>query len=68
MRAYEVKRGTKVVIISEDVWLPPSAIPVTKGDIIKILRLDGMYCNGMDQDGNRIYISAMTEVEYLPAV
>lgn len=63
MKAYEVKYGTKVVITSKDVETPPSSIPITKGDVVKILRLDGMYCNGTDKDGNRIYISAMTEVE-----
>tara|TARA_B110000208_G_scaffold119473_1_gene146078 strand:- start:61 stop:291 length:231 start_codon:yes stop_codon:yes gene_type:complete len=62
MKAYEVKYGTKVVITEEYVKTPPSSIPITKGDVVKILRLDGMYCNGTDKDGNRIYISAMTDV------
>ena len=63
MEAYNVKYGTKVKIIDDEVKVPPSAIPVNKGDKITIHRLDGMYCNGIDKDGNRIYIAGWTEVE-----
>jgi len=63
MEAYEVKYGTKVIIIDDEVKTPPSSIPINKGDKITIHRLDGMYCNGIDKDGNRIYIAGWTEVE-----
>ena len=63
MEAHEVKYGTKVKIIDENVRIPPSSIPINKGDEITIHRLDGMYCNGIDKDGNRIYIAGWTEVE-----
>lgn len=63
MEAYKVKYGTRVVVIDENVKAPPSSIPIKKGDEITIHRLDGMYCNGIDKDGNRIYIAAWTEVE-----
>ena len=63
MEAYNVKYGTKVKIIDEDVKTPPSSIPVESGDIITIHRLDGMYCNGINENGDKIYIAAWTEVE-----
>ena len=63
MKAYEVKQGTKVVITDENVKTPPSSIPVYKGDEITINRLDGMYCNGINKNGDRIYIAGWTEVE-----
>ncbi len=63
MEAYNVKYGTKVIVIDENVKTPPSSIPINKGDEITIYRLDGMYCNGIDKDGNIIYIAAWTEVE-----
>jgi len=47
----------------ENVNTPPSSIPIKKGDEITIYRLDGIYCNGIDKDGNRIYIAGWTEVE-----
>ena len=65
MKAYDVKYGTKVTVVDEQVNTPPSSIQVNKGDEITIYRVDGMYCNGIDKDGNRIYIAAWTEVEPL---
>jgi hypothetical protein len=63
MEAHNVKYGTKVIVIDENVKTPPSSIQINKGDEITIHRLDGMYCNGLDKNGNRIYISGWTEVE-----
>jgi len=63
MEAYEIKRNTKVIVLSEEVRTPPSSLPISKGDVITILNMDGMYCNCLDKDNNRVYISALTEVE-----
>jgi len=63
MKAYNVKYGTKAVVIDKNVKTPPSSILINKGDEITIYRLDGMYCNGIDKDGNKIYIAGWTEVE-----
>ena len=63
MEAHKIEYGTKVKVIDENVKTPPSSIPVKKGDIITIFRLDGMYCYGKDSKGNRIYIAGWTEVE-----
>lgn len=63
MEAHKVKYGTKVKVIDENVKTPPSSIPVKKGDVVTIFRLDGMYCNGKDSKGNIIYIAGWTEVE-----
>jgi hypothetical protein len=65
MEAYEIKRNTKVIVLSEEVRIPPSSLPISKGDVITILNMDGMYCNCLDKDNNRVYISALTEVEEL---
>lgn len=65
MEAHNVKYGTKVIVTDENVKIPTSSIPVNKGDEITIYRLDGMYCNGINKDGNRIYIAGWTEVEEL---
>ena len=63
MEAHNVKYGTKVIVTDKNVKTPTSSIPIKKGDEITIHRLDGMYCNGTDKDGNRIYIVGWTEVE-----
>tara|TARA_S200002703_G_scaffold2938_1_gene4390 strand:- start:222 stop:446 length:225 start_codon:yes stop_codon:yes gene_type:complete len=63
MEAYNIKYGTKVVVKNDDVVVPPGALPVYKGDEIVIGRLDGMYCNGKNSDGEIIYIAAWTDVE-----
>lgn len=63
MKAYEVKYGTKVVVADENVRTAPISPAVANGDEITIYKLDGMYCNGLDKTGNRIYIAAWTNVE-----
>ena len=63
MKAHNVEYGTKVVVKDNDVVVPPGALPVYKGDEIVMGRLDGMYCNGKNSDGETIYIAAWTEVE-----
>ena len=64
MEAHNVKYGTKVIVTDDNVKTPPSSIPINKGDEITIHRLDGVYCNGIDKDGNRVYIAGWTEVEH----
>ena len=65
MEAHNVKYGTKVIVTDDKVKSTtlPSIPHKSKGDEITIYRLDGMYCNGIDKDGNRIYIAGWTEVE-----
>lgn len=63
MKAYNVEYGTKVVVVDSDVITPVGSLPIKKGDEITIYRPDGMYCNGEDANGNRIYIFVTTEVE-----
>ena len=63
MEAHDVKRGTKVIVTDDNVQVPIGATQINKGDEITILRLDGMYCNGKDKDGNIIYIAAWTKVD-----
>jgi len=62
VEAHEVKYGTKVRVTDRSVMTPPDSIDVNTGDVITIFRLDGMYCSGKDKDGNRVYISAWTQV------
>jgi len=63
MKAYEVRYGTKVIVTDKDVKVPPDAPLVNKGDEVIIHKLDGMYCNGVNENGDRIYIAAWTEVK-----
>ena len=63
MEAHEVRRGTKVTVMDDNVRVPVGSTPINKGDEITILALDAMYCNGKDKDGNKVYIAAWTNVE-----
>ena len=65
MEAHKVEYGTKVIVIDENVKIPPCSLPVNKGDEIIIHNLDGMYCKGKDKDGNTIYLAGWTEVEII---
>lgn len=63
MRAHDIKYGTKVIVTDKYVQTPIGSLSVSTGDEITIHKVDGMYCNGIDKDGNRIFIAAWTEVE-----
>ena len=63
MEARNIEYGTKVIVTDKNVTTPPASVAVNEGDEITILRADGMYCNGEDKNGNRIYIAAWTQVE-----
>ena len=66
MEAYNVKRGTKVLITDDEmVKIPPSSLPVNKGDVVTIESLDGMYCNCINEKGKIVYIAAWTQVQPL---
>ena len=65
MEAHNIKYGTKVIITDENVIVPPSSLPINKGDEITIHKLDGTYCNGLDKDNNTIYIAGWTKVKPL---
>lgn len=65
MEVHQIARGMKVRVIDENIKTPPSSILVKKGDIVTIGSLDGMYVNGINEDGDRIYIAAWTKVEIL---
>ncbi|MEA3317916.1 MAG: hypothetical protein U9R54_08160 [Bacteroidota bacterium] len=65
MKAYNVKYGAKVKVIDDNIEIPPASIPVNKGDEIKILRVDGMYCKGINKDNDKVFIAAWTEVEQI---
>ena len=62
MKVYEVKYGTEVIIDDDDIIVLPDAPQLNKGDIIKILRLDGGYYSAT-KDKERVYIHAFTEVK-----
>lgn len=54
--------GDKVMLL-EDAMRPPDALDVLTGKIVTVGRLDGMYVNATDEDGNRVYIAAWTRVK-----
>jgi hypothetical protein len=65
MEAYNVKYKTKVRIIDESVIVPPGALSVNQNDVVTIFKVDGMYCNGINANNERIYIAAWTNVEII---
>jgi len=64
MEAYEVRNQT-VRVIDDSISTPPASLPVSKGDVIKLIKADGMYCSGYNADGERIHIGATTNVEIM---
>ncbi len=64
MKAMDCKYGQLVRIIG-DATAPPDAPEVNNGEVIKILRLDGMYAKGVNEYGDWVFIPAWQEVEPL---
>jgi hypothetical protein len=65
MQIHEAKYRSKVRIIDNPIKTPPLSLEVKKGDVLKVLRLDGMYCNCINENGDRVYVAGWTEVEQL---
>ena len=55
----------QVVRIVGDATAPPDAPEVNHNEVVKIFRLDGMYVNGQNEYGDRVYIPAWQEVEVI---
>ena len=64
MKLYNVQRGSKIKILSEDYLIPPGAPPLKKGDELKFDHVDGMY-SVCYLDGELVHLSANAEVEVL---
>jgi hypothetical protein len=62
MKAYQLVKGTKVIVKEDVVAFPPESIPVHKEDVLTLGVLDGMYCNAINEKGDRVYIHGFTEV------
>lgn len=58
----------QVVRIVGDATAPPDAPEVNNGEVIRIFRLDGMYVNGQNEYGDRVYIPVWQEVELLQEI
>ena len=65
MKAYEAKKGSTVRVIDDNVRNRHGTPIVKKGDIIVLGHLDGMYCNGTNEDGQGVCIAAWTRITYL---
>lgn len=63
MQVHEIPYGTKVKITDASVSIPPGAPLLSSGEVITIFKLDGMYCNGENESGDRIYVAAWTNVD-----
>lgn len=63
MKAYEVKYGGKVTVVDEDVITPPASTEVKQGETLKLLSLDGAFRTAINNNGDKVYISALTEVK-----
>jgi hypothetical protein len=64
MKAMDCKYGQVVRVIGEPT-APPDAPEVNDGEVVKIFRLDGMYVNGQNEYGDRVYIPAWQDVEVI---
>jgi len=62
MKAYQLVKGTKVIVKENVVVCPPASIPVYQDEILTLGTLDGMYCNAINEKGDRVYIHGFTEV------
>ena len=62
MKAYELSRGVKAIILDGEVLRAPNTKPVYQSDEIQVISLDGAFVKCFNQSGDIIYISANTNV------
>lgn len=62
MKLYNVPRHTRIRLL-EDVDVPPGALPLKAGDVLRFKSVDGMYSYCTDQNGNVVHAPAWAEVE-----
>lgn len=60
---YDVPKNTKIKLI-DDIKVPPEALKLKKGDIIKFIYLDGMY-SLCYKDGVKCYLVGWAKVEII---
>ena len=63
MKLYELNRGTKFELITNEVAIPPASLEVPVKGVYNYTHVDGMYAPVTDQHGNRHYFAAWTEVK-----
>lgn len=63
MKLYDVPRGSYFRVVEENAVIPPDALDIKQGDVLKALNLDGMYYNCENADGQRVYLAAFSDVE-----
>jgi hypothetical protein len=62
MKAYQLIKGTKVIVKDCAVGVPPHSIPVYQDEVLTLGKLDGIYCNAINEKGDKVYIHGLTEV------
>lgn len=62
MKAYQLVKGSKVIVKESVVVCPPASIPVYQDEVLTLGTLDGMYCKAINEQGDRVYIHGFTEV------
>jgi hypothetical protein len=62
MKLYNLPRGERFKLL-ENPTIPPVAPQGKLNVVYKLLGLDGMYCNCLNPEQERVYFAAWTEVE-----
>ncbi len=66
MNLMDVTKGTKFKLSNaSETSVPPSSIMPDAHETYTSGWLDGMYCNALDSNGNRVYFAAWTEVDLI---
>jgi hypothetical protein len=62
MKLYEVPRNTRIRVVEPEAP-PPGGLPAHAGEVLKFVKIDGMYSYCLDEQGNAVHLKAWTEVE-----
>jgi len=65
MKLFELPRHTTFKVIDNFIHIPPDSLPVSKGDLLTLDHIDGMYGFCYDERAEVCYIAAWTEVQPL---
>jgi hypothetical protein len=62
MKLYDVPNGSMIRVVA-DAQIPPDHREVSNGEVVKFLRIDGMYSLCIDSGGVAVHLAAWTDVE-----
>jgi len=65
MKLYDIPPNNTIIILDEEVRIPPASPEISQGDRLKFHHIDGMYSYCETESGQIVHPAAWTEVKII---